>query len=125
FPPLSERELVKLSPMERSKLLAERFRQSHPEMFEDATAPDRSVSRRTPRHDNGDICAGKSGNSLASALAFEKAKLGRSEMYATLRELFHAHDDLTTKEIGELLGLQDKNLYAPRCSELFHAGVLV
>lgn len=118
---VSERELFKLSPAERSKLLAEKYRQTHPEVFTNDTAPDRCVSPREPRPASlpEDICSRKSGNSLASALAYEKAKLSEQEMFRTLLDLFHAHPEgLTSKEVGRLLGISNPNHYSPRLSDL-------
>lgn len=118
---VSERELFKLSPAERSKLLAEKYRQTHPEVFTNDTAPDRSVSRRTPRPPQEDICANKHKGNLASVLAFEKAKHTRSKTINMLVELFEAHGGrLTSKEVGQILGQPDKNKFAPRLSDMIH-----
>jgi hypothetical protein len=116
-----ERELVKLSLKERSKLLAEKVKARYPELFTNDTAPDRSVSRREPRPPQEDICANKHKGNLASVLAFEKAKHTRSETINMLVELFEAHGgSLTSKEVGQILGQPDKNKFAPRLSDMLH-----
>jgi len=87
-------------------------------IFEDATAPGRGkAAKRHPLPD--DICAAKHGNALASVLAFEKAKLGRQQMYTTLVDLLRQHPmGLTSHEIAEILGLPNRNQFAPRLTEL-------
>jgi hypothetical protein len=78
----------------------------------------------TERMQSADICENNHGGNLASVLAFERAQAGMLEMRARLLDLFNAHDNLTSKEIGEMLGIQDKNLFAPRLSDLKSEGIL-
>lgn len=116
-----ERELLKLSPKERSRLLAEKAKARFPEMFTNDIAPDRSVSRREPRPMVEDICANHHKGNLASELAFQKSKHSHSETIGMLVELFEAHGGrLTSKEVGQILGQPDKNKFAPRLSDMVH-----
>jgi hypothetical protein len=81
---------------------------------------DAPCHRRVPKSKRlpNDLCAGKHGGNTASALAFEKSRRGHSEMFETLREVFHAHGELTSKEVAGILGLPDKNKFAPRLSDM-------
>lgn len=71
-----------------------------------------------------DICANNHGGDLASNLAFEKARHTRQFMYDTLTDLFMAHGNLTSNEIADLLGLPNRNQFAPRISEMRRAGAV-
>ena len=78
----------------------------------------------TDRMQSADVCENNHGGNLASVLAFERAQEGMALMRARLLDLFDAHDNLTSKEIGELLGIDDKNLFAPRLSDMKSEGIL-
>lgn len=72
-----------------------------------------------------DICYSHHRGDTASVLAHDKAALGKQEMYETLKALFRQHPmGLTSHEIAELLGLPNRNQFAPRLSEMKAAGIL-
>lgn len=90
-----------------------------PEWHAKAQAPDHSTSRRVRGTQlPADLCAGKHGGDIASALAFERSKHRHSAMFETLRQVFRAHGELTSKEIAAILGVPDKNKFAPRLSDM-------
>ena len=83
-------------------------------------APDRSVSRRTPRPKIDDVCANRHGGDSASAAAWQKARKGVRQTIEMLIEVFRAHGELTSHEIAEIIGVPNRNSWAPRISDMLH-----
>jgi hypothetical protein len=95
------------------------------EIFSNDRAPERgnlTTHRPVPPDD---ICSGKHGGNFASVLAHEKAKLGKKEMYSILLDVFRQYPmGLTSHQLSEILGMPNRNQFAPRLSEMKAAGVL-
>ncbi|HET9283187.1 MAG TPA: hypothetical protein VFR24_14600 [Candidatus Angelobacter sp.] len=90
-------------------------------------APDHSTSRRLRKHQfspQDDLCSKKHGGDFASTLAHDRALHGKKEMYRTLIEVLEAHGPLTSHEISEVLGLANRNKFAPRLSEMKALGMI-
>ncbi|MGC2528627.1 MAG: hypothetical protein WA639_12825 [Candidatus Acidiferrum sp.] len=92
---------------------------------DDKSVPNQSTSRKVAQADrrylptaDADLCAGKHGDDFASVLAHDRAKAGKSRMYAILREVLEAHGPLTTHEIACILGEENRNKFAPRLTEM-------
>jgi hypothetical protein len=71
-----------------------------------------------------DICGNNHGGNEASELAWERASHFKERKWEIIIDLLRAHDQLTSKEIGQLLGLANPNHYAPRISELKCMGMI-
>jgi hypothetical protein len=120
--------------LEKRKWTAEEYSRfnttgEYPEWHEKAQAPDHSTSRRVRKACGGnlpdDLCAGKSGNDLPSALAFDRTKQTRREWHNLLTDIFAQHPEgLTTNELKVILGVPAES-WRPRVTELKAAGVVI
>lgn len=78
----------------------------------------------TARVSSDDICFNKHQGNTASVAAYEKCLHSKAEMFETLKTLFRIYDTLTSHEIADILGISNRNKFAPRLSEMKNAGML-
>lgn len=72
-----------------------------------------------------DICRVKHGGHVASIAAHQKVSHTKACRYRELIAMFELYPaGLTVKDIVALTGVENRNVYAPRCSELKAEGVL-